>query len=76
MILLGNEKRNYIYVGHTNDLSRRLNEHNRGKTKSIKPYIPFKLIYVEDCENRNEAVKREKYLKSGVGKEYLKRVKI
>ena len=68
------EIRNYIYVGHTNNLARRLNEHNRGKTKPTKPYIPFKFIYVEDFESRNEAIKREKYFKSGVGKEYLKRI--
>ena len=67
--------RNYIYVGHTNNIERRLREHNSGKTKSIRPFIPFKLIYIEDCEDRMEAIKREKYLKSGIGKEFLKSIK-
>ncbi len=64
--------RNYIYVGLTSNLERRLNQHNSGYSKTTKPYIPFKLIYEELCENRIEARKREKYLKSGIGKEFLK----
>ena len=66
------ERRNYLYVGITNDLSRRINEHNRGYNKTTKPYKPFRLIYSERCENRIEARKREKYYKSGVGKEFLR----
>ena len=66
--------RDYIYVGHTNNLERRITEHNAGKTRSTKPYIPFELIYSEEFENRLEAIKREKYLKSGIGKEYLKSI--
>jgi putative endonuclease len=68
--------RNYIYVGMTNDLSERLNRHNRGYEKSTKPYRPFILIYKEKCSSRIEARKREIYLKSGVGKEFLKSIVI
>ena len=68
--------RNYIYVGMTNDLSERLNRHNRGYEKSTKPYRPFILIYKEKWSNRIEARKREIYLKSGVGKEFLKSIVI
>ncbi len=64
--------RNYIYVGITNDLERRFNQHNDGKNKTTKPYSPFLLLYFEKAENRVAARKREKYLKSGVGKEFLK----
>jgi len=64
--------RNYIYVGLTNNLARRIKEHNSGLNKTTKPYIPFLLIHSEIFETRNEARQREKYLKSGVGKEFLK----
>jgi putative endonuclease len=65
-------KRNYIYVGISKNLSRRLDEHNDGKNKTTKPYKPFKLIYSESFKTRSEARKREIYFKSGSGKEFLK----
>ncbi|WP_200974974.1 GIY-YIG nuclease family protein [Echinicola sp. 20G] len=61
-----------IYVGFTSDLERRLEEHNAGKTKSTKGFTPWKLIYKEEVESRALARKREKYWKSGIGKEKLK----
>ncbi|MDO8517862.1 MAG: GIY-YIG nuclease family protein [bacterium] len=62
----------YIYVGMTNDIDRRIAEHNAGRAKTTKPYAPFKLIYSETAGDRQSARKREKYLKSGIGKEFLK----
>ncbi len=64
--------RNYIYVGLTNDLERRINEHQTGRNKTTKPYRPFQLIYTETHTTRQEAREREKYLKSGIGKQSLK----
>ncbi len=61
-----------IYVGITTDVSKRLSEHNSGKTKSTKGYKPWRMIYAESLPSRFEARRREKYLKSGVGKEFLK----
>jgi putative endonuclease len=61
-----------IYVGQTKDLEKRLKEHNNGTTKSTKGYIPWRLFFQETCENREQARIREKYWKSGVGKEKLK----
>ena len=69
---LSSSERNYIYVGLTNSVERRFSEHNSGKNKTTKPYLPFRIIFVEKCENRIEARKLEKYYKSGVGKEKLK----
>ena len=66
------ETRNYIYVGLTNDVNRRLAEHNNGYNKTTKAYRPFKLILTEKFENRTDARTREKYLKSGSGKEYIR----
>ena len=66
--------KNYIYVGMTNDIERRVLEHNSGENKSTKAYKPFILIHKEQFETRIEARKREKYLKSGIGKEFLKSI--
>ena len=66
--------RNYIYVGFTSDLERRIGEHNNGYNKTTKPYAPFKLIYSESVDTRNEARIREKYWKSGTGKRKLKKL--
>lgn len=68
-------KRNYIYVGLTSDLDQRISRHNRGYEKTTKPYAPFVLIYSEDKLTRSEAREREKYLKSGVGKEKLRKLR-
>ena len=64
----------YTYVGHTSDLKQRLIEHNKGKTKSNKAFKPFNLVYFEEYKTRVEAVKREKYLKTGSGRELLKKI--
>ncbi|MCO6359141.1 GIY-YIG nuclease family protein [Roseivirga pacifica] len=65
-------RRNYIYVGLTSDLDGRIDRHNKGYERTTKPYAPFKLIYSETHSTRAEARKREKYFKSGVGKEFLR----
>ena len=61
-----------IYVGLTDTVARRIDQHNKGQNRSTKAYKPFKLIYTEVFQTRKEAREREKYLKSGVGKEFLK----
>lgn len=61
-----------FYTGSTKDLQKRLNEHNAGKVSSTKNRIPFELIYYEACLHEQDARAREKYLKSGMGKRYLK----
>ena len=65
-------RRNYIYVGMSSNVDRGIKEHNTGKEKTTRPYLPFRLLYVESCENRAAARKREKYWKSGTGKEQLR----
>ncbi len=69
--VLRSRKNGYRYIGQTNDLERRLKEHNEGLTKSIRFQLPFDLEHSEEFETRIEAVKREKFLKSGQGREWL-----
>lgn len=66
--------RKYIYVGISDNTERRIEQHNKGRNKTTKPYCPFKMILVEKYNTRAEARAREKYLKSGYGKEFLKRM--
>ena len=61
-----------IYVGLTENIERRLEEHNKGKTRSTKGYRPWVLIFKEEVKTRISARKLEKYYKSGCGKEFLK----
>ncbi len=64
--------KNWIYVWMTNDLERRLYQHNHWYNKSTKPYIPFELLYTEFYDLSVDAKKREKYRKSWIGKQKLK----
>ncbi len=65
-------KDNEIYIGFTEDLKVRLDQHNKGLVSATKSRIPFKLVYYEACLDKNKAVKREKSLKTGFGRKYLK----
>ncbi|MEG9327313.1 GIY-YIG nuclease family protein [Salinimicrobium catena] len=59
----------------TQNLEERLRRHNSGREKTTKPYLPFELIFTEICNSRSEGRKREKYWKSGIGKEKLRRLR-
>jgi len=65
-------KDNKIYVGWTDDLINRLKSHNKGKAESTKYRIPMSLVYYEACLSKEKAIKREKALKTGFGRKYLK----
>ena len=67
-------KRNYIYVGMTGDPERRIGQHQDGKERTTAPYRPFQVLVIEEFTTRIEARKREKYLKSGIGKEWIKKM--
>ena len=60
------------YTGCTNNLRKRLKEHNEGRVSATKNRKPFRLIYCEICLNKEDAYRREKYLKTGMGKRYLR----
>ena len=67
--------KNYIYVGISDNPERRIKQHNLGYNKTTKPYKPFSVLMIEKYKTRTEARVREKYLKSGIGKEFLKTIK-
>ncbi len=60
------------YVGFTADLIQRIGQHDCGVTKSTKDRGPWKLVYQESFETRSEAMRRERSLKSGQGREELR----
>ena len=57
-------KDNRIYVGQTNNLDKRVNEHNAGATKTTKPFRPWHLFYKEKFPDRKTAREKEKYFKA------------
>ncbi|MBI5733830.1 MAG: GIY-YIG nuclease family protein [Candidatus Kerfeldbacteria bacterium] len=61
-VLLGSKK-NWHYIGSTDNVERRLLEHNKGKVKSTKPHRPLKIIYTETYSSRTLARKKESFLK-------------
>jgi putative endonuclease len=70
--VIQSEKDGHWYTGFTNDLRKRFGEHNKGVVFSTKNKGPWKLIYYEGCLDEDDARAREKYLKSGMGKRYLR----
>ncbi len=70
--ILESKKDKKWYTGSTKDLRKRFREHVLGRVFSTKNRGPFKLIYYEACCNESDSRLREKYLKSGMGKRYLK----
>ena len=63
----------FYYKGHCENLNERLLQHNSGMTDSIRPYIPFRIVYSEQCNTREDAIKREKYFKSAAGRRFSKK---
>ena len=61
-----------FYAGYTENLKLRFEEHKKGHVKSTKDRRPLKLIYFESCLKRKDAMHREKYFKTYLGKMFLK----
>jgi len=62
-----------LYTGYCSDLKKRFSEHLKRNTTTTKNYQEIKLIYYEACLNKTDAIKRERQLKTGFGRGYLKR---
>ncbi|MFH1423640.1 MAG: GIY-YIG nuclease family protein [Candidatus Nealsonbacteria bacterium] len=69
--VLRNKAKDFIYIGYSEDLRQRVQEHNSGKSKSTKHYNPLELIHYEAYKNSKDAKRREEYLKTSRGKTTL-----
>ncbi len=69
--IIYSQKLDRYYVGSTNDLDRRLHDHNRGKTPYSKNGLPWVLRYSEHFETRQEAVRREKEIKKKKSRKFI-----
>ena len=64
---LKSQKNQNFYIGVTKNIETRLKKHNNGSTKSTKPYRPWKLVHFEKFNSKQEAYKREFFLKKPQG---------
>lgn len=69
--VLYNKVKNYIYIGYSENLKQRIEEHNSGYSKSTKSYLPLELVHYEAYKNKKDAKRRETYLKTNKGKTTL-----
>jgi len=70
--VLLSKKDNKYYIGHTNNLKLRFEQHNSGLVESTKYRRPCVLVYYEACMSEEKAIKREQYFKTGFGRRFLK----
>lgn len=70
--VLLSKKDKRFYTGYSHDLEKRLKEHKTGLVMSTKFRLPVQLVYYEVCGKKEDAHAREKYLKSGMGKRYIR----
>ena len=72
--ILQSDRDGRLYIGSTDDVERRLTEHNKGQTRSLKSRRPLKLIYKEEVSDRRTGRKRERLLKSYKGGNAFKKL--
>ena len=70
--VLKSKKDDNWYTGYTNDLKKRFEMHNKGLVFASRKRRPFELIYYEASLHEDDAKARELYLKSGMGKRFVK----
>lgn len=61
-----------LYIGFTEDLKKRIQEHNDGLVVATKVRRSFIVVYYEACLLKDKALRREKYFKTGFGRRFLK----
>ena len=69
--ILKSQKNNRYYIGSTENVKRRLQEHNWSRTTSTKSGIPWEVVYTETFATRNEAIKREYQIKAKKSRKYI-----
>ena len=70
--VLRSKKKGSWYIGSTKDLQKRITSHNARRNKATKHGAPWELLYYEAGHSRDDARAREKYLKSGMGRRFIK----
>ncbi|MCX5781636.1 MAG: GIY-YIG nuclease family protein [Elusimicrobia bacterium] len=74
LYILKSKRNGRYYIGSTGNLGKRLEEHNRGKTKSTKKFVPYQLEYKETFDTLSEARKREYYIKSQKSSRFVEKL--
>ena len=70
--ILQSKKDKLLYIGFSEDLKQRILDHDNGLVSATKNRLPLQLIYYEACLNKESALKREKFFKTGYGRRFLK----
>ena len=70
--VLHSKKYDKIYIGYTNNLERRFYFHNKGIKGWTAKFVPWELVYYEKYDNKTDAMKREKELKSYQGRKFIR----
>ena len=74
LYILKSQIKNRYYIGHTNNLERRITEHNSGQTKFTKPYRPWKVVYHKIYNNKSDAAKAEILIKSKKSRVFIEKL--
>ena len=61
-----------LYTGHTKNLDERVDQHNSGKSRYTRGRGPWRLMFYEEFASRGEAVIRERFLKTGRGRDWIR----
>jgi putative endonuclease len=69
--ILFSKRLNRYYVGYTNDLVRRLSEHNRQKGKYTDKGIPWEIVYTEEHDDKKDAMDRENFIKKQKSRQFI-----
>jgi len=72
--ILKSKKDNSLYTGYSTNVKERVLEHQKGQVYSTRHHRPLEVIYCELYKNRKDAMKREKFFKSGWGRNYIKKI--
>jgi putative endonuclease len=69
--ILRNKRKNFLYIGYSENLVQRVKDHNNGRSKSTKGYLPLELIHYESYRDQRDAKRRERYLKTNRGRKTI-----
>ena len=70
--ILQSQKDNTFYIGFTKQLQKRIRQHNSGKSKYSSKHAPYKLVYYEKLDTKEDAIKREKFFKTTEGRKFFR----